>query len=391
MAKKKIEKDSRKGIPGATKLKLWVKSGGRCEFKHCNKIVYEHDLTLSDGNFADVAHIIGAKKNGPRGNENSEKLQVDYSNLLLLCKACHKDIDIYEEQYGAEKLRRWKAEHEERIAMLTGISPEIPRSTILMFQINIGDRIIGISNESIFSAMFNMQPPKFPLDKKGIRIVENDFDIKSPDMKYWQKFGETKIKNRIRRHLEEDLEGNRPKHFSIFAIGPMPLLVYLGMVIGDTIQANIFHSNRKIEDTNKTWTWPLDSTDAFPKFSSLNLIKKQTSKVAILVALSDTINTEQYSDYIDNGYSIYRLTVEEPNIHLIQSPMQIEEFSKVYRNLLNEIQKEHGVDSEIHILPAMPASIAVECGRVLIPTKESGIFVAQIQADKRFRTVLQIL
>ena len=389
MAKEKT--DHRKAVPVATRLRLWVKAGGRCELKHCNKAVYEHSITLADGNFADVAHIIGSSEDGPRGNEDSKDLQIEFSNLMLLCKECHPLIDTFEKKYGADKLREWKAEHEERIEMLTGISPEIPRSTILKFQINIGDRIIGISDESMFSAMFNMHPPKFPLDKKGIRIVEDEFDIKSQDQKYWEKFAETKIRDKIRFNLERDINGKRPVHLSVFGIGPIPLLMYMGRVIGDTIQADIFHANRKIKNTNQIWSWQSKEFDKYPEIIVENLLSKVTDKVAILIALSDTINKKQYEDYVDKGYALYRLTVEKPSIHLIKSPNQIEEFSKKYRFLLNKIQHIHGVNTEIHLLPAIPASLAVECGRVLIPTKESNIFATQIQEDKTFLPVLQLV
>jgi len=387
----KEKKDPRKAVPVATRLRLWVKAGGRCELKHCNNTVYEHSITLADGNFADVAHIIGSSEDGPRGNKDSKDLQIEFSNLMLLCKECHPLIDTFEKEYGTDKLREWKAEHEERIEMLTGISPEIPRSTILKFQINIGDRIIGISNEAMYSAMFNMNPPKYPMNKKGIRIVEDEFDMKSQDQTYWEKFAETKIRNKIRLNLERDIDGGRPVHLSIFGIGPMPLLMYMGMVVGDTIQADIFHANRKIQNTNQTWSWQENELDEYPEILVENLVKRSSDKVAVLIAISDTINEEQYKKYIEEGYAIYRITVKKPSIHLVKSPMQIEEFSEKYRNVLNDIQQTHGVNTEIHILPAMPASLAIECGRVLIPTKDSKVIATQIQKNKVFIPVLRLV
>ncbi len=65
---------TRKSIPDATKLQLWVKSAGRCQFKGCNTPVWYNGLTLSEGNFAEVAHIIGSSKDGPRGTDQSEEL-----------------------------------------------------------------------------------------------------------------------------------------------------------------------------------------------------------------------------------------------------------------------------------------------------------------------------
>ncbi|NEP08242.1 MAG: HNH endonuclease, partial [Okeania sp. SIO4D6] len=95
----------RKPIPETTKLQLWVKSAGRCEFKGCNTPVWYNGLTLSKGNFAEVAHIIASSKDGPRGTDQSEEMQVDFDNLMLLCKSCHKEIDDHPEKYPIELLR----------------------------------------------------------------------------------------------------------------------------------------------------------------------------------------------------------------------------------------------------------------------------------------------
>lgn len=380
---------NRKNISSATRLKLWVKSGGRCQFKHCNKPVYEHGMTLQGGNYGDVAHIIGAKRNAARGGELSEDLEVEFSNLMLLCKDCHKLIDDNEDDYDVETLIKWKQEHEDRIEVLTGISPETPRSTILKLQVNIGDRLIGIADEAMFNAMFSQDPPKFPLDKKGISIRETDFE-RTADEVHWQKFAELKIKAKIDRHLEEGIDGVAVKHLSIFAIAPMPLLMYLGKCVGDTIQADIYQSHRDIVDTNKSWSWkgrevqPLNINIEYPESGKVE-------NIALVIALSDHIEADKYEDFIQRGFAVYKMLVEKPSPHLIQSPSHIEEFSRSFRNLLNLIQKDHGKNCSIYLLPAVGVSIGIQIGRSLLPTKDPNIFVCEIQQpEKFFKRVLRL-
>lgn len=380
---------NRKNIPQTTRLKLWMKTGGRCQFKHCNKPVYEHGMTLQDGNFADIAHIIGAKKSAARGGELSKELQVEYSNLMLLCKDCHKLIDDNEDYYDAETLRQWKQEHENRIEVLTSISPETPRSTILRMQVNIGERLIRIPDEAMFNAMFNQKPPKFPIDKKGISISEADFD-RTADEIHWQKFAETKIKNKIDRYLEDGIDGRIVNHLSVFSIGPMPLLMYLGKCIGDTIQADIYQMNRDINNSSKIWSWkdqeikPLQIKVEYPK-------SRKKKNIVLVISLSDFIEEDKYENFIQNGFEAYKIFTENPSVNLIQSPLHIEEFSKVFRELLNLIQKKHGKNCNIYLLPAVPVSIAVQIGRALLPTKDPNIFVCEIQQpDKTFKKVLRL-
>ena len=91
--KKPEPKITRKNVPFHTKLKLFGRAAGRCEFSGCNKPIWRNELTLTEGNFGEVAHIIAASEDGPRGNEKSADLQIEFDNLMLVCQRCHKEID----------------------------------------------------------------------------------------------------------------------------------------------------------------------------------------------------------------------------------------------------------------------------------------------------------
>ncbi|MCC5654751.1 SAVED domain-containing protein [Nostoc sp. XA013] len=376
---------ARKSIPEAVKLQLWVKSAGRCEFKGCNIPVWRNDLTLSEGNFSQVAHIIGSSKDGPRGTDQSEELQIDFSNLMLLCQRCHKEIDDHPENYPAELLHCWKQEHENRIEIQTSYPEDIHKSTLLLFSINIGDRTVPINYEAARNAMF----PKFPTDLKGIKIEEKHFDrLCTPEQ--WQIFAETRIRRKVTRHLEEGIDDEKIRHLSIFAISPMPLLIYLGRCIGDTVPTDIYQSHRNIENTSKTWSWQEDANYELNYLISCE--QEEKSKIVLLkLAISDTINSDKYNNILTNDCNIYQITVSEPSPHFLKSKKQLEIFSYEYRKLLNQIQAKHGKNCQILILPAVPVPIAVECGRVILPTKDPEIFVCEYYKEQGgFQKVLKI-
>lgn len=386
MSKDNKTKGKRKSIPDTTKLRLWVASAGRCEFKGCNEPVWYNGLTLSEGNFAEVAHIIGSSKDGPRGTEQSEELQIEFENLMLLCQRCHKEIDDNWQNYPAKMLRDWKREHEYRIEFQTSYPEEIHKTTVLQCSINIGDRFVPINIEAAFNAMF----PKYGTDKKGVKIEETDFD-RFEEAEYWQSFAEKKIKRKVHRYLEEGIDDKKIKHVSIFAIGPMALLMYLGMCIGDTIPTDIYQSHRNIENTSKTWSW---LNGSFEKFDFMvNEEKIADSKEVILkLALSDYIERDKYQELLtDTDYSIYEITVPQPSPHILKTKNQLENFSYEYRKLLNLIQKRHGQNCSINLLPSVPVAVAVECGRVILPTKDPQIFVWEYyQNQGNFKRVLRI-
>lgn len=376
---------ARKSIPDTIKLRLWVKSAGRCEFKGCNKAVWQNSLTLSDGNFAEVAHIIGSSKDGPRGDDNSEELQVDYENLMLLCQACHKEIDSNIQKYPVDLLKRWKVEHEDRIEIQTSHPEDIHKSTVILCLVNIGERTASINFESLRNAMF----PKYPVDTKGIKIEEINFDRKGDDSE-WKRFAENKIKRKLEKALAEGMDDVKIKHLSLFGLAPMPLLFYFGKCVGDTIPCDIYQPHRNIEATNQTWNWP--ETSAYELSFSTTCLKKTTGKhVIINLAISDSLAEDKYRALLTNETSVYSISVTEPTPHFIRSKKQLEAFSYEYRKLLNTIQLTHGKDCEILILPAVPAAIAVECGRVILPNKDPRIFVAEYYGDVgEYRGVLQI-
>ena len=384
--KRKSRPITRKNVPDHTRLKLWVKSAGRCEFNSCNKPVWRNDLTLSDGNFGEVAHIIGASKDGPRGNEESANLQIEFSNLMLLCQQCHKEIDDNPDKYPPELLSEWKWKHEDRIEIQTMHPQNIYKSTVLLFSVNIGERIVPINTETYRNAMF----PKFPTDEKGIRIGRNDFDGHN-DIEYWQAFAGD-IRRKIRWYFDEGVDGKKIKHLSVFAIGPMPLLMFLGKCIGDTVPADLYQSHRNIDDTNHTWSWPKEEQDTETCYIvNPPHINKNGANVAVVLSLSGKIDSTRYEGLVSENFSIYEITIENPSPHFLKSRKQLAEFSHEYRKLLNEIQTVHGDSCKIFIVPAVPAPIAVECGRVLLPKSDPEIFAYEYDnSQDRFRRVLKI-
>src|SRR3974390_2079523 len=87
-------------IPEATKILLAARAGGRCEFRGCNRYLFEHPLTLQRGNFSEHAHIVAFSELGPRRMDGPRPDDINSpDNLVLLCAQCHKLIDDRPEDY----------------------------------------------------------------------------------------------------------------------------------------------------------------------------------------------------------------------------------------------------------------------------------------------------
>lgn len=85
---------SRNTIATNVTRRLWSQCAGFCQNPSCNKYLFtaiEDDIV----SIANVAHIIGYGKSGPRSkHELANYIDKDgIDNLIMLCLECHKVAD----------------------------------------------------------------------------------------------------------------------------------------------------------------------------------------------------------------------------------------------------------------------------------------------------------
>jgi hypothetical protein len=128
---------------------LWARAAGRCQFNGCNRILYKSPITQERVNISEKAHIYSFSEDGPRGwgplNKNPQSLN-NVGNLMLMCHDCHKEIDQDKEgkKYSASMLIQWKAEHEHKVYVVTGIKAN-RKSHVVFYGSNIGGQRFRIS------------------------------------------------------------------------------------------------------------------------------------------------------------------------------------------------------------------------------------------------------
>lgn len=354
-------KSYRKAIPPDVMLRLWVRSGGRCEF--CNDIVYHDGLTLTVGNFADVAHIIGNSEDGPRGNSSSSELSIDYDNLMMLCKTHHKLIDDNPNDWPPSTLRQMKRTHEERIENLTSIISDL-KTHVITIHSNIGGNSSTINENEIKQAIVNFG--RYP-------TTQHPFDIDlgathgRGDESFYQE--RAKIISDSLAAFLRPFDGNSDKtHISVFALTLMPLLVHLGKELGDKYPVQLYQHHR---EPYRGWPWPEVS-----EFQEYQIVRPELESldkfqdVFLKISLSDYIGSDKSSKVIGANPNVYEITIPTPHTGFLVNSKQLVGFHSVYRTLLNEIQFLHGVKATVHLLMAVPCPIAIQCGLSLLQRKE---------------------
>jgi hypothetical protein len=153
-------------IPDLTRLLLFVRAGGRCEFDGCPRYLMEHPVTLTEGNFAQVAHIVAFRPEGPRGRTRLRPRYIHApQNLMLLCPQCHKLIDDHPGDYTRRTLTDYKRRHEKWIRQVTGLSPE-RKTSLVVFTAPIGKHTVSVP----FDHMLEAVAPRVPISRMGLEI-----------------------------------------------------------------------------------------------------------------------------------------------------------------------------------------------------------------------------
>jgi 5-methylcytosine-specific restriction endonuclease McrA len=347
----------RRAVPRGVARKLWIKSGGRCQYFSCNIPLWKDQLMQRDMNKAYISHIIAAKENGPRGEKGqSEALELDYSNLMLLCDECHNRIDKAQvSEHPKELLRQMKQKHEERIERVTGIT-EDKKSHIVTYSANIG---MFEPKISFMDAAMAMRDFNYASSDNPIKLGLNRAVFKDDEDDFWQ-IQERQLDESFRDKVKPLLELKK-NHFSVFGLAPQPLLIKLGVKFSEIANCEVYQLHR---EPKQTWEWPIKQT-----VSEVQLIEPaDISKIAVLIiSMSDEVNLDRIHSVLGNDISVWEITVDNPNRNIIKSRDTLINFKNTVRDAFSKIRMEHCGEAVIHLFPVMPNSCAIETGRVWMP------------------------
>lgn len=358
-------------IPDQVKVKLWVAAGGRCQYPGCNITLYRDDVTLAEMNRSYIAHIVADSPGGPRGDPVlSPKLAKEFSNLMLLCDTHHRLIDREDVAgHPVELLQQFKKAHEQRVEHVTGLDGS-RKSYVITYSTNIGRHKGYISPEQVRSAVLSQD--MYPATTASIDLDTTQNAATDRDAAFWEAecrnidgFIATRVNGR-------GPDGNEMKHLSIFALAPIPLLMYLGKKLGDILPMEIYQRQRATED----WIWK--TTDEDGQQYSLDIVRpalKGSPDVVLELSLSDTIDPDSIRRILKDELPWYRLSIPEPNRDHLKSKSQWCEFSDLYHRTLARISADAGKGCTIHMFPAVPVSVAVQMGRSLLPKADARIQV----------------
>lgn len=350
---------SKSSIPQRIQSAVWARAGGRCEYRGCNVDLVGDLIAGKDGGlFGFIAHIVADSVKGPRGDERrSPELAADLGNLMLLCHRHHKLVDVDEvASHPEEVLLAMKEEHETRIATNTGISAEYA-SHVLRFGATIGPNEALLSTQAIFAAM---PPQRHPATRQTIDLELLNQVFRDDEPEYWA-IQKRNLDQLFREKVQGRIERQEIKHLSVFALAPQPLLIELGRLIYDIVPTTVHQRHREPE----TWNWqrdrpPLDFVVSRPP-------ENASGPIALKIAVSGVVNDDRIVAVLGDDAAIWSITIADPGNDVVRRPEDLSAFRRTLRAVYGELQARYGESTLLHLFPAMPASLAVETGRVWMP------------------------
>ena len=345
-----------------TLLMLCARAGGRCEFEGCNRVLFRDDITLHEFNDTNVAHIVAASPDGPRGDpKRSHELSDKIENLMLVCLEHHKLIDSKKlvSLYPEERLVKMKQCHERSMELVGEALCHDP-SYLLLFTSPIkGRQKVTISKNKAVSAILSEKRPEKP-DPDYIH-VECEYSYHDPE--YW-KYTAGSLERQFRERIDNIVVQNPQAHFSVFPIAPIPLIVKLGYLMGDKIQADVYQKRRHPD----RWEWQETSSGA-KFFAKSYHFGKSGNGVALIVSLSGSKSDEERELFAEtvNAEFVYEIRASIPSVDCISSKDDLSSFWHVYQSTMDTIRTEHPEALEVAVLPAVPVSAAFEMGRRFMP------------------------
>lgn len=372
--------------PEAT-LRLWVLSGGRCEYRGCNRYLLEEELTGYELNLGERAHVVGATDGAgsPRGDAPlAPALRNEEPNLMLLCREHHRLIDRKIAEHGIDWLLAMKREHEDRIRLLTGLSAD-SKTVVIRMVGGIRGAAVEVPREAVQRAV--IADGRYPDFRAALAGEDLEIDLRAlpteGDPAYWQT-GERLIAESAARL--RDAQAPIP-HLSVFALSRIPFLVALGHHLDDKVPATVY-PRRRDGTGDGEWGFSLDAEATAFRLSRRG--GPDGAKVALAVSLTAPIGADV--DAASLGSAVYEIEPEDSahSRELFSARGSLDAFAETYHRFLATVERDHPACGEIQVYIAAPAPAAVQVGRGLMRDSQPRLEVFDRDAMGGFQKTIAL-
>jgi hypothetical protein len=227
--------------------------------------------------------------------------------------------------------------------------------------------------------------PLYPEDPHGLLIDLTNLD--GQDGAFYETAKRT-IQRKLERLYEPGMEVEQTRHISLFALAPIPLLVFLGTQLSNKVTVEPYQRHRDTED----WVWKTDGEPAEYKFHKRRA-GTDAACVAFLLSLSGPTHLSDLPAEINKRFSVYEITLAKgtPRPGYLRLREDLARFKDVYEEARSSIRRDHAGVNAVHLFPAVPAPVAVLCGRELLPKVDPALIVYdRDKSNGGFQPILRV-
>lgn len=366
--------DVSRSVKRPVELLLWARAAGHCQLEGCKLDVTEHHVSKTPGNYADKAHIVAFRKKGPRGNTLKRPENINsIENLMLLCMGCHRHVDRQAAEYPRHRLESMKRAHEDHVREAMRQRPDL-RTHIVVFKAPIGGSPVHIHDQHIRDAI----EPRHAVSSSWSSIDLNGLASQGETQAYYEAARE-QIREEIGSLHRRSSFLSDPAHVSLFALGPIPLLIDFGARWSDKISTDFYQRHQDTED----WAWKTGGDQACYTFSKIK-DGPATAPVVLQLALSGAIDPKDLPPDISGDATVYEISLgnRARDRTFLKTRDDLDGFRLAYVEALGKIAAAHGVGTALNLIPAIPAPVAVICGRARHPKAHGPLRVFDMRRDK---------
>ena len=377
----------RKDVPDNTRIRIWAKAAGRCVL--CATYLlngadsFWHAIPVGQ-----IAHIVGASsgKNAPRGESDLDaNARAFEDNLMLLGYSCHKRIDdkVYRDKYTVDFLTQKKQLHERRVREVTDFAILRPTSVVTV-SADIRGTAAPVSLSQVAEAL---RPEGYTGMGDDTRNGAFTLHLPGNSNDGWAWDAHRPELDRLTARVAEAVTAGDIETISVFALAPIPSLVYLGSKLDDKTETRLFR--RKRVDDVTAWAW--DDGIQTPKFD-VALISSPTpsNEATVVVELSSPVRESRLPS---GAASLPRVIVsptgQMPHPELISSRAALEEFGRAWRGALARIENDLPDVRTLHLIASAPAPAAIAMGRYRMRTAQPTMVVYQLN-DEGYEAAMEV-
>lgn len=346
---------------------LWARTAGRCTI--CNRRLlgdsrtYLHSVLL-----AELAHNIGAT-GGPESPRSQHSAGTETTeaeeNLLLLCHDCHKIIDDPDhiDFFPPEKLREIKESFERRIEMVTE-NGGLTRTAALRVGSLIRGSLALASQREVAETL---------LAVNYLGLVETqrsgDFTCRIQGSVGGRGFWEAAQQSidDVLALVRQANNSGDVEHISVFAIAPIPLLVYLGWCLDDKTPTRLFQKHR---DAFVGWSWTDQGEPVQFEVRDGDAEAEEdlgVADVVLVCAVTSEVNTGLLPDETADAPRIEIRPLDvSPDPSLMSHEQSLVNFATQWRAALATAESLYPNAKRWHLIASAPVTVAIEAGRALM-------------------------